>query len=211
MHLGAYKAADVLVREESIGFSYNSLAELSQKQRMNLICDWQNANLANSRGLLSGYGTSVLTQFLQFRGDTSLFSIGAQEKETIIENAHWKVIAAENPDTPLETLVIAKSNKLSMENLSYSQRSALATILSKLATRYDNLLMESLGCEITWHVQKPNSDTPCMYATYKPLLDTLKAANQNYRRNNARFHAMSGKEITQLLKNLSDIHYSDIF
>ena len=94
-------------------------------------------------------------QWLQENGSNLLVDYARQESEsgerTVVENEHWIAVVPYWAAWPFETLLLPKRHVLRMPDLTDEERDALASIMKKLTTRYDNLFKTSFPYSMGWH------------------------------------------------------------
>jgi UDPglucose--hexose-1-phosphate uridylyltransferase len=82
--------------------------------------------------------------------DYALLELEAQER-VIEQNAEWVAVVPYWAVWPFETLLLPRTHVSRLPELSDSQRAALADILKRLLTRYDNLFETSFPYTMGWH------------------------------------------------------------
>ncbi|RME77580.1 MAG: UDP-glucose--hexose-1-phosphate uridylyltransferase, partial [Chloroflexi bacterium] len=75
---------------------------------------------------------------------------GRQER-VVVENEHWLAVVPYWAVWPFETLLLPRRHVLRLPDLSGEERDALASILKRLLTRYDNLFETSFPYSMGWH------------------------------------------------------------
>ncbi|MEH3046310.1 UDP-glucose--hexose-1-phosphate uridylyltransferase [Sphingomonas adhaesiva] len=88
------------------------------------------------------------------RGATLLDAVAAAEADgprQVEANDHWLAIVPWWAAWPFETLIIARDPVTRMEDLSDAARTALAQLLGRLMTRYDDLFDTSFPYSFGWH------------------------------------------------------------
>jgi UDPglucose--hexose-1-phosphate uridylyltransferase len=88
-------------------------------------------------------------------GANLLVSYAAREAElgtrTVAENAHWIAVVPWWATWPFETLLMPRRHVLRLTDLTGEERDALACILKRLCTRYDNLFETEFPYTMGWH------------------------------------------------------------
>ena len=75
-----------------------------------------------------------------------------QENERlVVENNHWAAVVPYWATWPYEILLLPRRHVLRLPDLSNEERDALADILKRLLTRYDNLFEVSFPYSMGWH------------------------------------------------------------
>jgi UDPglucose--hexose-1-phosphate uridylyltransferase len=72
-------------------------------------------------------------------------------ERVVVANEHWIVVVPFWAVWPFETLIVPRASVQRLPDLSAAQRSALADILKRLLTRYDNLFETSFPYSMGWH------------------------------------------------------------
>ena len=70
---------------------------------------------------------------------------------TVVENDHWLAVVPFWAIWPFETMLLPRRHTLRLTDLDDEQRDALADILKRLLTRYDNLFETSFPYSMGWH------------------------------------------------------------
>jgi UDPglucose--hexose-1-phosphate uridylyltransferase len=79
-------------------------------------------------------------------------NLESQEGERIIlENNHWLVVVPFWAVWPFESMILPKRHVLRLPDLTSQERTALADLLKKLLSRYDNLFKVSFPYSMGWH------------------------------------------------------------
>ncbi|MCW5844230.1 MAG: UDP-glucose--hexose-1-phosphate uridylyltransferase, partial [Caldilinea sp.] len=71
----------------------------------------------------------------------------------VVQNRHWVALVPYWAVWPFETLLLPRRHVLALPELSGDERDALADILKRLTTRYDNLFETSFPYSMGWHGQ----------------------------------------------------------
>ena len=72
-------------------------------------------------------------------------------QRVIVENEHWVVLAPYWAVWPYETLLLPRRHVLRLPDLTGDERTALADLLKRFLTRYDNLFEVSFPYSMGWH------------------------------------------------------------
>lgn len=75
----------------------------------------------------------------------------AERERVVVENAHWLAVVPWWALWPFETLLLPRRHVRHMHELSEEEREALAGILRRLLTRYDNLFESAFPYSMGWH------------------------------------------------------------
>ncbi len=115
---------------------------------------------------------------------------------------------------PFETLVIAREHVASMGRLGGGQRDALADLLKRLTTRYDNLFQTAFPYSMGFH-QALRSDTDAAYDHfhahfYPPLLRsaTIRKFMVGFELVGSPQRDLTPEDAAARLRDLSEVHYS---
>ncbi len=135
-------------------------------------------------------------------------------ERVICENEGFAAIVPFWAIWPFETIVISKKHMPSMSGLDQSSRTALADILKRITTRYDNLFQVSFPYTMGFH-QQPTDDQAHpewhLHAHYYPPL--LRSATVKKFMVGYEMLAMPQRDITaesaaERLRGVSEKHYS---
>ena len=74
-----------------------------------------------------------------------------QQERVVIQNKHWLAIVPFWAVWPFETMLLPRRHIVRLEGLSDRERDALAEILKRLLTKYDNLFSVSFPYSMGWH------------------------------------------------------------
>jgi UDPglucose--hexose-1-phosphate uridylyltransferase len=74
-----------------------------------------------------------------------------QRERIVVENEHWLAVVPYWAIWPFETLLLPRRRVLRLPDLDDAERDALAEILKRLLTRYDNLFEVSFPYSMGWH------------------------------------------------------------
>ncbi|WP_371194842.1 hypothetical protein [Glaciecola sp. SC05] len=176
----------------SLNVGLKTFAELSRKARIAVITEWMNQT--HSETLFAGRVNFT---------DNNNYS--DQHAIQVCENNDWQLIVPNNnKHDPFSTILLAKKPLCNLANMSTDQVSSLANIMAMLSTRYDNLMMASVELSIEW----ASAQTSNVYAVISPVV-----GNQLGMFGSQRFIAsdFTPEQTARRLKNLSDIHFRDIF
>jgi len=98
--------------------------------------DYQRAYLADN-------GSPLLVDYAKLEGN--------EKERIVVENDEWIAVVPYWAVWPFETLLMPKRHVLRMPDLQDSERNALADILKRLLTKYDNLFNISFPYSMGWH------------------------------------------------------------
>jgi UDPglucose--hexose-1-phosphate uridylyltransferase len=74
-----------------------------------------------------------------------------QGHRTVVENDHWLAVVPYWAIWPFETLLLPRRHVLRIPDLNNTEREALARIIKRLTTKYDNLFETSFPYSMGWH------------------------------------------------------------
>jgi UDPglucose--hexose-1-phosphate uridylyltransferase len=74
-----------------------------------------------------------------------------RQERTVVENEHWLALVPFWSLWPFETLLLPRRHLPRLPDLSAVERDALADILKRLLTKYDNLFEASFPYSMGWH------------------------------------------------------------
>jgi UDPglucose--hexose-1-phosphate uridylyltransferase len=93
--------------------------------------------------------------YYEMRGANLLIAYAHAETDKreriVVENDHWLAVVPYWAIWPFETLLLPRRHVLRLPDLDNHQRDALADILKRLTTRYDNLFETSFPYSMGWH------------------------------------------------------------
>jgi UDPglucose--hexose-1-phosphate uridylyltransferase len=133
----------------------------------------------------------------------------------IVENEHWMVVAPYWAVWPYETLLMPKRHVLRLPDLSGEERTALADILKRFLTRYDNLFETSFPYSMGWHGAPANGAAAGnehwqLHAHfYPPLLRsaTVKKFMVGYEMLAEAQRDLTPEQSAAALQKLSEVHF----
>jgi UDPglucose--hexose-1-phosphate uridylyltransferase len=74
-----------------------------------------------------------------------------QQERIVVQNAHWLAVVPYWAVWPFELLLLPRRHVLRLPDLDDAERNALADILKKMLTKYDNLFETSFPYSMGWH------------------------------------------------------------
>jgi UDPglucose--hexose-1-phosphate uridylyltransferase len=134
-------------------------------------------------------------------------------KERIVcENDHFLVMVPFWAVWPFETLVASKRHLVNMTLLEHSERTALADILKRLTTRYDNLFETSFPYSMGFHQRSGDGEHPESHFHAHFLPPLLRSATVRKFSVGYEMLAMPQRDITaetaaERLRSLTEQHY----
>jgi UDPglucose--hexose-1-phosphate uridylyltransferase len=131
----------------------------------------------------------------------------------IVENDHWLVVAPFWAVWPYETLLLPRRHVLRLPDLGNEERNALADILKRLLTRYDNLFQVSFPYSMGWH-GAPYTDRDVRHWQlhahfYPPLLRsaTVKKFMVGYEMLAEAQRDLTPEQAAAALQKVSEVHF----
>ena len=139
-----------------------------------------------------------------------------EDARIVVQNDHWAALVPFWATWPYETLLLPRRAVQRMPELSGEERDALADILKRLLTRYDNLFEVSFPYSMGWHgapaLRRAGEDkTPWQLHAhfYPPLLRsaTVKKFMVGYEMLAQAQRDLTPEQAAQTLRALSEVHY----
>ena len=138
-------------------------------------------------------------------------------ERTVVENKHWIVVVPYWAAWPFETILLPKRHVLRMPDLTEAERDALADILKRLTTRYDNLFQTSFPYSMGWHgaplfsekAQDDFSHWQLHAHFYPPLLRsaTVRKFMVGFEMLAETQRDLTAEQAAERLREQSDVHY----
>jgi UDPglucose--hexose-1-phosphate uridylyltransferase len=136
----------------------------------------------------------------------------------VVENEHWLAVVPFWAVWPFELLLLPRRHVLHLTELTASERQALAEILKRLLTRYDNLFKTSFPYSMGWHgaplgISKDRSSISHWQVHahfYPPLLRsaTVKKFMVGYEMLAEAQRDLTAEQAAERLRQLPDVHYT---
>ncbi|MCS6828369.1 MAG: UDP-glucose--hexose-1-phosphate uridylyltransferase [Caldilinea sp.] len=155
--------------------------------------------------------------YFERHGRPLLIDYLAQELEigerVVLQNRHWVVVVPYWAVWPFETLVLPRRHTLALPELSGDERDALADILKRLTTRYDNLFETSFPYSMGWHGQPTDGQRHAHWQLhahfYPPLLRsaTVKKFMVGYEMLAMPQRDITAEQAADRLRRMSEVHY----
>jgi len=155
----------------------------------------------------------------------------AQKERIVIQNESWLAVVPYWAVWPFELLLLPRRHVLRLPDLDEAERNALADILKKMLTKYDNLFETSFPYSMGWHgapfLPKLPQTSPEMLQPgenlreadlahwqlhahfYPPLLRsaTVKKFLVGYEMLGEAQRDLTAEQAADRLRNLPDLHY----
>lgn len=158
------------------------------------------------RAYLQSHGAPLLVDYLKLEE--------AKKERIIAENEHWVVLVPYWATWPYETLLLPRRHVLRLPDLTDAERNALADILKRFLTRYDNLFQCPFPYSMGWHgaptaTQEEQSHWQLHAHFYPPLLRsaTVKKFMVGYEMLGEAQRDLTPEQAADKLRSLSEIHY----
>jgi UDPglucose--hexose-1-phosphate uridylyltransferase len=155
--------------------------------------------------------------YYEMHGANLLLTYGQTEADKreriVVENDHWLAVVPYWAVWPFETLLLPRRHVLRLPDLDDHQRNALADILKKLTTRYDNLFETSFPYSMGWH-GAPTTEGDYAYWQlhahfYPPLLRsaTVRKFLVGYEMLAEVQRDLTPEQAAERLRGLPEVHY----
>ena len=138
----------------------------------------------------------------------------AQHVRVVVENEHWLAVVPYWAVWPFETLLLPRRPIQQILHVNEAEKNALADILKRLLTRYDNLFEVSFSYSMGWH-GAPFGDEDYSHWQlhahfYPPLLRsaTVRKFMVGYELLSEAQRDISAEQAAQRLQQLSEVHYT---
>ncbi|MCB0194620.1 MAG: UDP-glucose--hexose-1-phosphate uridylyltransferase [Anaerolineae bacterium] len=160
---------------------------------------------ANQRAYFEEHGRPLLSDYVHFELE--------QQERVIVSNEHWVAVVPYWAMWPFETLLIPTRHILRLTDVTRSERDALAAILKRLLSKYDNMFEVSFPYSMGWHgapTDNQNYDHWQLHAHfYPPLLRsaTVKKFMVGYEMLGEPQRDLTPEQAAKRLQDLSDVHY----
>jgi len=136
-----------------------------------------------------------------------------EKTRVVVVNAHWFVVVPFWAIWPYETLLLPRRHVTRLEHLSQDERTALAEILKRLLTKYDNLFEISFPYSMGWHgapYREHNQEHWQLHAHfYPPLLRSasVKKFMVGYEMLAEPQRDLTAESASSKLRELTEVHY----
>ena len=137
----------------------------------------------------------------------------AQKERIVVENDHWVFLVPYWAVWPYEMLLLPRRHILRMTDLTREERRALAEILKRGLTRYDNLFQVSFPYSMGWHGAPGDLQEAGHWQLhahfYPPLLRsaTVKKFMVGYEMLAEAQRDITPEQAAQTLRNQSEVHF----
>lgn len=161
------------------------------------------------RSYTAAHGRPLLLDYLAAELD--------REERVVVANAAWVAVVPYWAVWPFEILLMPRQHVLRLPDLEDSQRDALADILKRLLTRYDNVFETSFPYSMGWH-GAPWEDGDLSHWQlhahfYPPLLRSaaVKKFMVGYEMLAEAQRDLTAEQAAERLRTLPDVHYRSSF
>lgn len=157
------------------------------------------------RAYFAEHGRPLLLDYLAAEVDA--------ETRIVVENEAWVALVPYWAVWPFETMVVPRRHVLQLPDLTDGERTALADVLKRLLTRYDNLFETSFPYSMGWHGQPTDGATHPHWQLhahyYPPLLRsaTVKKFMVGYEMLGNPQRDITAEQAAARLRDLSELHY----
>jgi len=159
----------------------------------------------HQRGYFEKHGSPLLVDYLDREAKN--------EERIVVENGHWVAVVPYWAVWPFEMLLLPRRHVLHIFDLAIDERDALADILKRLLTKYDNLFETSFPYSMGWHGAPFNGEENNHWQLhahfYPPLLRsaTIKKFMVGYEMMAEAQRDLTAEQAAQRLRALPEIHY----
>jgi UDPglucose--hexose-1-phosphate uridylyltransferase len=166
-----------------------------------------NKEESQQRTYLADHGRPLLLDYV-------VLELEARER-IVVENEHWLAVVPYWAVWPFETLLLPRRHVLRLPELASEERDALAEVLKRLLTRYDNLFEVSFPYSMGWHGAPTGRGDPApthwqLHAHfYPPLLRsaTVKKFMVGFEMLAEAQRDLTAEQAAERLRDASEIHY----
>lgn len=136
-----------------------------------------------------------------------------RRERVVVENDHWLAVVPYWAVWPFETLLMPRRHVLRLPDLTDEERNALADILKRLLTKYDNLFEVSFPYSMGWHGAPTDSGDYAHWQLhahfYPPLLRsaTVKKFLVGYEMLAEAQRDLTAEQAAERLRALPELHY----
>lgn len=137
----------------------------------------------------------------------------ARNERVVVENDHWLAVVPYWAIWPFEILLMPRRHVLRLPDLSNDERNALAEVLKRLLTKYDNLFEVSFPYSMGWHGAPTDNGDYTYWQLhahfYPPLLRsaTVKKFLVGYEMLAEAQRDLTAEQAAERLRMLPDAHY----
>jgi UDPglucose--hexose-1-phosphate uridylyltransferase len=156
---------------------------------------------------LAAQGRPLLVDYVELESN--------RQARLVAQNEHWTAVTPFWAIWPFETLLVPHRHVLRLSNLTGEERDALAQILKRLLTRYDNLFQISFPYSMGWHGAPTDHDDYPHWQLhahfYPPLLRsaTVRKFMVGYEMLAEAQRDLTAEQAAARLRELPDKHYRE--
>ncbi|MBN1991502.1 MAG: UDP-glucose--hexose-1-phosphate uridylyltransferase [Anaerolineae bacterium] len=161
------------------------------------------------RAYLAEHGSPLLVDYAHLET--------TRQERLVVENEHWLAVVPFWAVWPFETLLLPRRHVLRLPDLDDAERNALAGILKRLLTKYDNLFEVSFPYSMGWHgaptgpaqADEDNAHWQLHAHFYPPLLRsaTVKKFMVGYEMLAEAQRDLTAEQSAERLRALPEVHY----
>jgi UDPglucose--hexose-1-phosphate uridylyltransferase len=161
--------------------------------------------LARQSEHFARHGRNLLADYLQ--------SELRRGERIVVENEHWVALVPFWAVWPFETMVLPKRHLATLLEVTPAQRTALADLVKRLTTRYDNVFGVSFPYSMGFHQApfdgEPHPEWTLHMHFYPPLLRsaTVKKFMVGYEMLGTPGRDITPESAAELLRQQSEVHY----
>lgn len=139
-----------------------------------------------------------------------------QGERIVVENDDWAVVTPYWATWPYETLLLPRRHVLRLPELRETERNALADILKRFLTRYDNLFQVSFPYSMGWHGAPTTEGTFSHWQLhahfYPPLLRsaTVKKFMVGYEMLAEAQRDLTPEQAAETLRNQPEVRFTSV-
>ncbi|HMO50842.1 MAG TPA: UDP-glucose--hexose-1-phosphate uridylyltransferase [Kiritimatiellia bacterium] len=159
-------------------------------------------------------------EYLQSNGRILLMDVLREEqadgRRIILENEYWTAMVPFWAVWPYEMLILPRRHVLRLPDLTGTERDALADVLKKILSRYDNLFETSFPYSMGWHGAPGGDERDVAHwqlhaHIFPPLLRsaTVKKFMVGYEMLAEAQRDLTPEQAAEKLRSLSNTHYLD--
>ncbi len=159
------------------------------------------------RAYFDEHGRPLLLDYAELEAD--------RRERVVVDNEHWLAVVPYWAIWPFETLLLPRRQVLRMPDLVDDERDALADVLKRLLTRYDNLFETSFPYSMGWHGapfnDNDNSGWQLHAHFYPPLLRsaTVRKFMVGYEMMAESQRDLTAEQAAERLRDLPEKHYRE--
>jgi UDPglucose--hexose-1-phosphate uridylyltransferase len=139
----------------------------------------------------------------------------ARGERVVVENEHWLAVVPWWAVWPFETLVLPRRHVQRLPDLKGAERDALADVLKRLCTRYDNLFETEFPYTMGWHgapTRAGQYEHWQLHAHFFPPLlrsATVRKFMVGYEMLAEAQRDLTPESAAERLRSLPDVHFKD--